>query len=341
MKNKKIDLIDLFKGFAVLSVIYLHSGFSDGTDKIVLAPFLFNLAVPIFMIISGFTYSISLSKTENSGSVLKTYYTPNNLYKKIIRLLPCYLVIFAIEMIIIPFEFSGIRSIAKLFYYFFTGGYVFPGSYYIPILIQLIIIFPLLKLIYDKLKAKAFIPVIAFQLIYELAIHYLNVPSKYTRLLIIRYLALIIGGIFIFDKYSKHNEKIKSKWVYIISFIIGGAYIIATGYFDFQPEIIFKEWTSTALPTAFYLIPVIMLLLFKFGEKEIKPVFTIIGKASYHIYLFQMIYFGIITGKLPVQRPFINCIAGVCFSVILGLIMYFIENKITKAIKAKRSKNHV
>lgn len=334
LKKKNIDLLDLLKGFAILSVIYLHSGFSAATSKAVLAPFLFNLAVPIFMIVSGFTYSISLSRIEGSKSVLKTYYSFNNLYRKLIRILPCYLIIFAIELIASPYEFTNGRSVLKFFYCLCTGGYLFPGSYYIPILIQLILIFPLLKILYNKLKAKAFIPIIAFQLIYELTIHYLNIDSKYTRLLIIRYLAFIIGGIFIFDKYKTKN--IKHKWAYIASFILGAAYIIIIGYLDFKPEIIFSEWTTTAIPTALYLVPVIMLLMFKFGEKNVHPLFCIIGKASYHIYLFQMIYFGIVKSKLSVTRPLINCIIGVCFSVILGIIMYFIENKITKAIKTKK-----
>lgn len=71
-KQKHIDLIDLLKGFAILSVIWLHSSFSAEVSKAVLAPSLFNLAVPIFMIVSGFTYSFSLSKYDDSKSVLKS-----------------------------------------------------------------------------------------------------------------------------------------------------------------------------------------------------------------------------------------------------------------------------
>lgn len=336
MKNKNIDLIDLLKGFAVLSVIYLHSGFSVETSKMVLAPFLFNLAVPIFMIISGFTYSISLSKLQNENSILKVYYNPHNLYKKLIRILPCYLIIFAAELIAVPYTFTDGKSILKFFYYLFTGGYVFPGSYYIPVLIQLILIFPLLKMLYNKLKEKSFIPVAAAQIIYEIAIYYCNIPSRYSRLLIVRYLAFILGGIFIFDKYK--GKEIKHKWAYIISAVLGAGYIILTGYFDYQPKIIFREWTGTALPTALYLLPVILLLLFKFTDIKIKPVFTLPGRASYHIYLLQMIYFGIVSSKLSLQRPLINCIIGICFSALLGIIMYFIENKITKAVKSLKNK---
>lgn len=42
--QKHMDLIDLLKGFAILSVIYLHSEFSAKVSKAVLAPFLFSLA---------------------------------------------------------------------------------------------------------------------------------------------------------------------------------------------------------------------------------------------------------------------------------------------------------
>lgn len=336
-KQKHIDLIDLLKGFAIISVIYLHCNFSNEVSKAVLAPFLFNLAVPIFMIISGFTYSISLSKISDNKSILKSYYSFSNLYKKLIRILPCYLIIFIIEIIIDPMEFTGIKSIAKFFYYLFTGGYVFPGSYYIPVLIQLILIFPLLKILYNKFKAVSFIPVAVFQLIYEVAIYYTNFPKQFSRLLIIRYLVLILGGIFIFDKYKE--KQIKNKWIYIICAILGAAYIITVGYFDFTPKILFTDWASTAMPTALYLVPVIMFLLFKFGEKAVKPIFTVIGKASYHIYLIQMIYFGIAVKSIGSSKPLINFIIGTAFSVFLGLIMYFAENQIIKAIKNKRLKS--
>lgn len=337
-KQKHIDLIDLLKGFAILSVIYLHSCFSAEVSKAVLAPFLFNLAVPIFMIVSGFTYSFSLSKYDDSKSVLKSYYSFNNLYKKLIRILPCYLIIFIIEMIAEPMEFEGAKSIADFFCYLFTGGYVFPGSYYIPVLIQLILIFPLLKILYDKFKAASFIPIAVFQLIYEIAIYYTDFPKQISRLLVVRYLVLILGGIFIFDKY-KNEKQIKNKWIYILSAVLGAGYIIAIGYFDFTPKVLFTDWATTAMPTALYLVPVIMLVLFKFGRKEVKPIFTIPGKASYHIYLMQMLYFGIVMHRINVLNPTINFIMGALFSVPLGLIMYFAENQITKMIKNKRSKS--
>ncbi len=336
--QKHMDLIDLLKGFAILSVIYLHSGFSDKVSKAVLAPFLFSLAVPIFMIVSGFTYSVSLSKISDNKWVLKSYYSFSNLYKKLIRILPCYLIVFAAELILDPPKIDSFKSVAKIFYYMFTGGYVFPGSYYIPVLIQLILIFSLLKILYDKLKAASFIPVAVFQLIYEILIYYTSFPKQLSRLLIVRYLVLILGGIFIFDKY-KNEKQIKNKWIYILSAILGAGYIIAIGYFDFTPKVLFTDWASTAMPTALYLVPAIMLVLFKFGEKEVKPIFTILGKASYHIYLIQMIYFGIAVKSIGLSKPLINFVIGTAFSVSLGLIMYFTENKIRKSIKNKRSKS--
>jgi len=333
VKKKKVDFIDLLKGFAILSVIFLHSGFSDTVSKAVLSPFAFHLAVPIFMIVSGFTYSFSLSKINGSNQILKSYYSFSNLYKKLIRILPCYLLVFIIELICSPYAFTDGKSILRFIYYLCTGGYLFPGSYYIPILIQLIFIFPFLRIIYNRLQEKAFFPIVLFQLLYELTIHFLNVPAEYSRLLIVRYLAFILSGIFIFESY--YGKKKLNKPLCIAGMLAGAAYILAVGYLNFTPKIIFATWTNTAMPVALYLTPVILLLLFKFGEKEVKPVFTVIGRASYHIYLMQMLYFGIAAFKLNIERPFINCIIGICFSASLGLILYFIENKITQTIKRK------
>lgn len=336
-KKKNIDLIDLLKGFAILSVIYLHSNFSNEVSKAVLAPFLFNLAVPIFMIVSGFTYSISLSKIENNNSLLKSYYSFKNLYKKLIRILPCYFITLTAEIIIQPFKFTDIKSIFKFLYFLCTGGYTFPGSYYISYIIQLIFIFPLLKICYNKFKEKSLLIAAVIQFAFEALTYYANVPLAITRILVFRDIFFVICGIFIFEKYRQ--KEIKKKWAYLASFLLGIGYIILICYFERTPKFILSVIPSRAMPTALYLVPVIMLLLFKFGEKSIKPIFTIIGKASYHIFLMQMLYFGIVSSRIGISRPIINFIVGIAFSASLGIIMYFAEKQIIKMIKNKRLKS--
>ena len=56
---KRVLIIDYLKTISVIFVIILHCGIKELYTKYFLFPFIFNMAVPIFMIVSGYIFTYS------------------------------------------------------------------------------------------------------------------------------------------------------------------------------------------------------------------------------------------------------------------------------------------
>ena len=317
-KSGRINWIDTVKGVAILFVLLQHCGFSDKTMKIALFPYFENLAIPIFMTISGFTFTLSLRKAmKGNFGVIKYYFDFRNLKKKVIRILPAYTLVFILE-IVLDFLKNGNFSFKNLLLYF-VGGLNFPGSYYIPVLVELVIIFPFLVILHQKLpKGLDLLLVLLVQVAYEVFIFYAGIPEWFTRLLVIRYLLFVVLGIYLFE--SKDKEIPLP--VNLTLMILGLAYITAIGYFNCQPKVIFATWTNTALPTAFFVFPVLYFIQKKFGKSSRVLKFNLIGKASFHIYLVQMMFFGFFWKRFDAV---IMCCIGIPVSCVLGILFYKAE----------------
>ena len=79
----------------------------------------------------------------------------------------------------------------------------------------------------------------------------------YYRLSIGRYLLLIAFGCYLY-LYPEHRVK---RYQLISMFLIGLGYIVAVFGFDWD-IILFDYWKTTAMPIAFYIFPIIILLSF-------------------------------------------------------------------------------
>ena len=113
-------------------VVLTHYFWTEQQWLQLLFPFWIDMAVPVFMILSGFVFAKSFQK-----SAIHTFrqgYQIHTVIKRIIRFTVPYVVIIFIEQIwLIAFQNQSfsIRAVAKSF---IPGGYG-PGSYYYPVLI--------------------------------------------------------------------------------------------------------------------------------------------------------------------------------------------------------------
>ena len=62
--NNRLFLIDYIKAFAIIAVIITHFNFSSVWKYNVIFPFIINIAVPMFMMISGYNYANSFLKNN-------------------------------------------------------------------------------------------------------------------------------------------------------------------------------------------------------------------------------------------------------------------------------------
>lgn len=324
--KKRIYLIDYLKAVCVVMVIITHY---DWTDKIN-GWFLFgiNMAVPVFMLISGYNFTASGLRRAD-GEALKMY-QPDLLIPKIVRFTSPFLWIYTLEIILKVMQGRD-YSPMDVFGRFFEGGYG-PGSYYYPLMLQLLFVFPLIFFLVKRLDVWGVVLAAFINFDYEICIHTLDLELHTYRLLIFRYLFLLALGCYLYF----HVQNRIHLWVLAAMFGTGVGYIYTIYYADYDPQI-FTYWTRTSMMTAFYIFPLVY-LAFRYGMKfEIRgkagEIISKIGQASYHIFLVQMVYyhfdfcnlFSKMPGETEVLVHIVICLAA-------GYLFYVWESRISDRI---------
>lgn len=317
--RQRQNLIDNIKAICIIFVIITHFSWA-GSERIkYFFCFWINQAVPIFMIISGYLYSLSYQK--NAVKTFEDAYRHDIIINRVIRYSLPFLLIFMFEMMVnnIP--------VLKFLPRFFSGG-MGPGSYYYPILIQLIFIFPIIYFIIKKYDFKGLLSLLLFNILYEVLKGTLFIGPELYRICIFRYLVIIAFGCYIAIGVSELK-----KWVLVTVFIIGTTWLYGVYCLGWKP-IINNLWITTGFMAAFYICPimwtVLRLKLFNFHSY----ILGLIGESSYNIYLVQMVFFVFYAKNIyrlvPERFYAYLCCAFIC--VFVGLIFHFFEKKITNCV---------
>lgn len=328
MKAERIAAIDYIKAIAIVFILLTHTYETTNAYTSLLAigrPFWIDMAVPIFMILSGFTYS--LSSDNDKIESLKKWFSWSNMSRKLSRLLFPYSITLVIETVL--FQIFAPKTWKELLYMYFTGGWG-PGSYYTPILVQLIVLFPVLYLLFKKSPAMAFAVSFGIHLGFDILSNTIPIADWIYRLLIFRYFGFIIMGIALYY----YREKISRKWIFVIAaMMVSAFYIWMCSYYGYVPQI-FSKWTVTSLPTVFWAFGLVLIGFRFLNTKKsnfLLITFGIIGKASYHIFLTQMVYFA---------WSFVHFgfIINSLICIIVGVAFYFCDNELMKLIKLCQNK---
>jgi hypothetical protein len=254
--------------------------------------------IPIFIIIMSF--NLSLAFYRRGYSELKQYYSLNEMKNKIRRYFIPYLLIFFISVIfgLLLFLITN-RQILYINFRLLMGYLPIngPGNYFIALVIQMVLLFPLLFIFYKYNRNLCLIVSFLLAFFCEIVNNFGTNGIWYTDSLV-RFFPHIILGIWISDLYLV--SQLKNKY-FILFGIFSAFYLIFISQFE----------TGILLGTPFYpytasqnlfgcgwsaLILIIGLLyLPKVNNFFLKPL-AIIGKASYHIFLIQIVYFGSLGG---------------------------------------------
>ena len=195
--KKRIDFLDYMKAICVIMVIITHYEWEDKTS-----PFftmLINMAVPVFMIISG--YNFAMSNRKKADGELKKMYGWQMIKPKLVRFLAPFMTICFIEILLLAMEHKNIHPLRI----FLLGAYG-PGSYYVPIMLQLLVIFPIIYILVEKNAKIGIIIAGSANLIFEICVKLFEMDKYYYRLCIGRYLLLIAFGCYIY-LYPEHRVK--------------------------------------------------------------------------------------------------------------------------------------
>lgn len=281
--KKRNHFVDISKGLAIIMVTVTHYSWESAERLQWYFPYWISMAVPIFMIVTGV---MSAASFERRGvETLQGAYAPRLLVQKKIRYTMPFLCMFIAEVVLEWMRGHHYHPV-QLCKLFITGGIGVHGTYYYPVLMQLIFLIPVIWYIVKKWKwgiATCFL----FNLILEYWKNVIGMGREEYRLMAFRYIFAIAMGCFI----HIYKDK-KMTWTWILMWFVGVSYIWKVNYTDYKPEIL-NRWTNTSMMTILYMAPIFVFGMKKLSQVKCKWLETI-GKASYHIFLFQIIYYNFV-----------------------------------------------
>ena len=325
-KKPRLMSVDIIKSIAIIMVIITHYEYIDDTQKnMLLWPIIIDVAIPIFMIISGFNYSTSIKFHNIEGYI--NWFSIKNIKNKFLRILVPYIVALLIQLIYrahINHEKNFIDTIQWLL----TGGSG-PGNYYTPIVLQLIVLFPFLYFAFVNNKRKTIMVILFVNILYEALVAILGISQSIYRLSILRYITFILFGIILYE----YKDKLRNNFIPILCIFSGAIYLIFINYFGYKTHLI-TSWENTSLfaaPLAFGFVYYLMHLFDKIKNKNfITNFFTKTGQATYHIFLVQMVYYdthyqNIINEGMSIP---LGLLVNVFICIGAGILFWFLESKI-------------
>ncbi|MGD1005524.1 MAG: acyltransferase family protein [Methanoregulaceae archaeon] len=333
--------IDFLKGLAIISVVLLHSW---QPDKFLVfgGPYHVWHAVPLLILIAGFTGSYAYKR--RGTSTLKHAYNTEILSRRFKRLLQPYIIYWLIQIVILIFFFHSSFDFISLILNFIGGGSGW-GAYFVPVIIQSVLVIPLLYLLALRDPDLMIIVALILDILLEFTMVFFGIPQGITSVLYFRYLFAGALGVWLVT-----SPKRPIGWL-TLGGVISLIYITITCYtplFSSFNDFYGYSGISHAPAYMWTLILAIIGLLYlpretvnwfyKYLEKA--------GKASWHIFLFQMLYFffanDLITkyvtyplseflpDPMVVSLNFLQAIINIIVCFVVGYGWYILERKWTE-----------
>lgn len=324
LASKRLNHLDLYKGICILFVITTHYSWKDIQRQYLLFPFWIEMAVPVFMVITGYLSAMSLDKSNIS---VREAYHPKNVACKWLRFVIPFIPVFALQIIVECLETKSINLVGQI--WTFVSGGIGPGSYYFPVMIQVVLIFPLIWGLVKKHHFRGLVVCFGINLIYEVVKTYINMRPGIYRLCAFRYIFILAYGCFLF--YVQEKESTEKKYGYYIAGIFGAVYIVLFNYTGTKP-IITNQWTVTSVFAVLFIVPIMRYLIKP--NKLHNWLLELVGRASFNIFLVQMIYYWLFAEKVyeVIRGTLFSVLINMGICCLLGIFYHKIENPITQKV---------
>ncbi|MEJ8802317.1 acyltransferase family protein [Pontibacter sp. H249] len=327
--KKHLQQIDVLKGIAIISVIALHS---VTKQELVQSYAIYHIwqAVPLFMILMGVNLGLGLRAERQQLSQLytKVYFT-----KKATRILVPFTLVF-VASIVLGLLWLQLYNRNMLEFTAFNWIGVLPvsgkGNYFITLILQSIILLPIIG------YGFAIRPILTTLFLVLVEAAFLLFSKKYNLFegedlayiyaaALPRYFSALALGLWLAKSINK-GFKPSVLLIFLLLGLLSILYLYLTVYHDLHIPIVYESWATQnmfAFGYAALLILLIILLLPASSDNYILRLIANIGQASYHIFLVQVLYFG-----LTIDHS--NLLLNLAICLLLGELFYKAENQMSK-----------
>lgn len=325
--------MDVYKGVCILFVIVTHYAWTLAQRKALLFPFWIDMAVPVFMVITGYLSAMAFQKQNQS---LGMAYRLGQIIGKWLRFVIPFIGVFILE-VLVRMAMGRTVTFAGLLKSFVTGGSG-PGAYYFPVMLQVVLVMPIICCVVRRFDIKGLIGCFAANGIFELVQAAIGLPVSIYRICALRYVFILGFGCFLYVR-QQANIVGRKHWYYLAG-LVGLAYLIVFKYTSVEPIIIPKGWISTSVIGVLFIVPA-MLYLMTPNKLHCAPI-ELLGKASFNIFLVQMCYYWGLAHSVYrwFPRAWMQLLASLVICCACGILFYKIESPFTqKMVIAIRKRN--
>ena len=283
--SERLHLTDYLKAICIVMVIITH--FDWETKAYPIFTYGIRMAVPIFMILSG--YNAVLSYERHKLNTLGAIYSPVEMLPKLAWIMLPYTLLFFFEALSAQYLTYEL-TVSDFIYTYLTGGFGdgLSGGYYVACLLELTLTMPIIYVIMRRFPKGGLVGIFAFNFLYEVFVIYSGMSWANYRIIYLRYIFMVAAGMYMALGHKLHPALVG------IMLAAGCVYLYAFDYIGLNIKL-FKWWGNTNLPAALYIVPVIYILFALFATKQLPSavgsLLALLGRSTWHIFLFQMLYY--------------------------------------------------
>lgn len=339
--NKRIIELDMMRGLSILAVVLIHtSSLSLSLIDNVTPTSYYNLfvnqvarfAVPVFIFLSG----IGLALTYNGG-----YF--QFLYKRLLKILPYYLIwtfIYLLTYASIDNKTLSLLVIIKSI----IGGSASYHLYFVPLIIQFYLLFPILYRHFRKTKWMIFA---LFLNMIILVIHrYVEIAQVFTHILdmknILNWIFYFVFGVWCAERIDSLIIKAKS-YIVLVNLLLVVTIVLMTTeavyFFLYQSN--YAKYLSTLRPIVFIYTLLFLSLCcgIKWKHRFIVKPLEFLSKHSFGIYLSHALILDLLTRwfiSTEINNILLYSITIPFIVTVISYICDMVWNHITGILKNKK-----
>lgn len=316
--QKRFQQIDVTKGLAIISVILLHA---LPKENLIDSYAIYHTwqAVPVFMVLMGVNLGMNFT---DSKPELSSLYTKEYFQKKTERILFPLLWVYVLSIVggLVWLLLYGQNKLEFNAYNFIgllpVSG---PGNYFVTLVLQTILFFPVIDYLFQRKPSLTIVLLIAFEILFLVWSSHVRlfVEKEYLYSAALpRYFSAIAFGLVLSGNMVK---PFNSNLFFLFLAIVAASclYLYHMVYAGLDIEYMIADWQTQSVLTFGYAAAMVW-ILFKAlpvsSDNKLLRLFAALGKASYHIFLIQIVYFGLFSAESDVLQDLVTCLlAGYLF----------------------------